>query len=95
MKLKELYKKYKDYTILVWGKSKSDKDLKLKDYIKTRSPWSGVHTTNKREIDNMEVVEYFIEDKEEKSFVFNTSFEFKRIEVLKGTVYVLVTEGEK
>lgn len=94
MKLKELYKKYKDYTILVWGKSRNNKDLKLKDYIKTRSPWAGIHTTNKREINNMEVVEYFIEDKEEKSFVFNSNLKFKRIEVLKGTIYVLVEKGE-
>ena len=94
MKLKELYKRYKDYTILVWGKSSNNKDMKLKDYIKTRTPWTGIHTTSKKEIDNMEVVEYFIEDKEEKSFVFNTNLEFKRIDVLKGTVYVLVKRGE-
>lgn len=93
MKLKELYKKYPkpDYIIIPFCRSKKDNtSTKVKDYMKGKCPWYNMHDMNRKEIYNTEVIDYIIDETEEKSFVFSATLEFKRVEIVKGTIYVLV-----
>ena len=89
MTVKELYKKYKGYCIILYGENKS---FSLKDCIKNVSPFSFIHTINRNEIDNMEVVDIIVKDEKIESTNFSSKLEYIGKTQYKGTVYALVKE---
>lgn len=81
MLVKELYKKYKDYTILLYGK-----DLKHET-----TPFSYLPICN---LDNWFVKEMEIIEEEHESFTFDNTFNFKKKEIIKGYVSAYIVEKE-
>lgn len=80
MKVKELYKKYeKEYTIMLFG----DKTLKYNSTPFTCLP-------KDKELDECEVVEMKIKDKEIEVIGLDTKLQYKGKQKYKGTIYALV-----
>jgi len=87
MQVKELYKKYKGYEIILYGKNKS---WNLKECIKKATPFSFIYTTNQKEIDNMYVMDILIKEEEKEITSFDKSLNYVGRYKCLGIVYAYV-----
>lgn len=89
MTVKELYKKYKEYSIILYGENKT---FSLKDCIKNVSPFSFIYTMDSKRINNMEVIDIIVKNESIESTNFSSKLEYIGKTQYKGTVYALVKE---
>lgn len=90
MKVKELYRKYKNYDIILYG---VNKHFSFEECIKKVTPFSFLKTINKKEIDNKEVLEIKVEDDPQEEIYFpiiNGCLQPGKKVKVSGTVYAYV-----
>lgn len=78
MKVKDIYKKYKDYHIYVYGRP-----LENRKYM---TPFSYIPLN--ANLDELEVLDFIVEDKEIEIQNFSMNLKYKGKEKYKGRVYV-------
>lgn len=90
MKVKELYKKYKDYCIILYGENRY---YSLKECIKKVTPFNYIHTINPKEINELQVLEIIVDEYEFETIDFDVKLQYKGRTKYKGDVYALVERG--